>query len=66
MGEATKGNRKLTVTRETLVALLIGFGVAAYFKVPTELFGMFVLGLMGKDAGFMWGNAKEHAAEKPS
>lgn len=55
-------NRKLAVTRETMLAMLLGFVVAAYFKVGADLFGMFVLGLAGKDAGFMWGNAKEHAA----
>lgn len=58
-----KGSRKMAVTRETLLAMVLGFIVAAYFKVPVELFGMFVLGLAGKDAGFMWGNAREHASK---
>lgn len=62
-----KGSRKLKESRETALSILLGFVVAAYFNVSAELFGMLVLGMAGKSAGFMWGNAKEHQnAAKPA
>ncbi len=62
MSDPAKGSRKLTESRETACILLVGFGAAAYFKTDPQLFGMFALAVMGKSAGFMWGNAKEHQA----
>ncbi len=61
-----KGTRKLKESRETALGILLGFIVAAYFNVGAELFGMFVLGMAGKSAGFMWGNSKEHQHGKPA
>ena len=60
---AQKGNRKQAESREVALMMLCGFGAAAYFKADAQLFGMLILGLLGKSAGFMWGNTKEHEAE---
>ncbi len=59
-----KGNRKVHESIQVAVFMLIGFGIAAYFKVSAEIFGMYILGLFGKTAGFMWSNVKVHEAEK--
>jgi len=58
-----KGNRKVYESLQVAIFMLLGFAIAAYFKVSADLFGMYVLGLFGKTVGFMWSNAKEHEAE---
>lgn len=64
MADVQKGSRKLTDARETMVALLIGFTVAAYFRVDVQLYFAFAAGVVGKSGVFNWGNAKEHEAAK--
>lgn len=59
-----KGTRKLKATRETMLAMLLGFIVAAVLKAPVELYLALVVGLGGKDFAFMWGNRAEHQAAK--
>ena len=63
MSETPKGSRKQAESFQNAILLLVGFGVAAYFKTDPQIYGMFVLGVLGKHAGFMWGNAKEHSAD---
>ena len=65
MGEVKQGNRKITETRETMIAVLIAFGIAAWMKVDNQMFFACVGALVGKSAVFNWGNSKEHAANVP-
>lgn len=58
------GQRKVGESWQVASFMLVGFAIAAYFKVSAEVYGMFTLGLMGKSLGFMWGNVKEHEANK--
>ena len=66
-GKAEKGSRKLTVDRETMLALLLGFIVGAYLKADVTLYTTFAAALVAKTGVFNWGNAQEHkaAAEVP-
>lgn len=57
------GTRKVKDGRETLLALLLGFVIAAYLKAPVELYVTFAACAVGKTGIFNWGNAKEHASQ---
>lgn len=61
-----KGNRKLLVVVLYLMATTaIGIGVLKYRYDTLAGAGLWAAGAAAGIAGFMWGNAKEHAANKP-
>jgi mannose/fructose/N-acetylgalactosamine-specific phosphotransferase system component IIC len=59
------GDRKVKATRETSLLLFAGFLIAAWLKVPLELYATFALGLFGKLGAFVYGNVQEHKAKAP-
>lgn len=60
---ADKGSRKLMANRESRIILLAGLCIAAWMKLPADIWVAFVVGVAGVDLSFMWGNSKEHAAQ---
>lgn len=62
MGGLTQKSTKRAESFENAILLFLGFGVAAYFKVDAQIFGMYVLGIAGKQTGFMWGKSQEYKA----
>jgi len=67
-----KGDRKLAVNKNSawflLAGLLITLIAVGYFKMAADTCVQYYLiyagALVGKDSAFMWGNAKEHTADK--
>jgi hypothetical protein len=59
---AKKGNRKVKVTRENSLMILLAFIISCMLHPPVELFVAFIVGIGGTAFSFMWGNSKEHAA----
>lgn len=58
------GTRKVGVSRETLVSLLLGMMFCAWMKADVQLYFAFGAFVVGRDFSFMWANTKEHAANK--
>ncbi len=61
---APVGNRKFRFTIIMAGFLTAGFVFAVYSKATPELFVTFATGLGALSGGFIYGNVKEHQAQK--
>lgn len=60
MADQSKKSTKRQESFENAILLLAGLGVVAYLKADPQLYFAFVLGVGGKQWGFMWGKDKEY------
>lgn len=64
MSSVPKGHRKAQAAFRSGLVLLLGFAIACWLKPPTEVFSVFVAGVVGNATSFVWGNTKEWQSQK--
>ena len=62
MSESKPKSTKVQEVRETMISILLVFGVAAYFKVGSDIVFATYAALLGKTGVFMWGKKQEYQA----